>query len=167
MYFKVINKETEAWQRIDCFMTKFQDDKKRNLEEASKFIGIEFDSYLRRKSLFNLAGTITAILPKDNDLSKNKDWKRNTQYPDFFEPNKRTKRGREIAEFLGSQNSPSFLDQNEVFECEINTSWYSFGIKCYDNSILVNAQDEAKFRILDGMIEITYSEYNSIIKENE
>jgi hypothetical protein len=167
MYFKVIEKNTEAWEKISAFMEHKNKVQAENLKNAALYIGFEFESYLRNKSLLNLCGDIVAVKPTSEDLSKNKDWKRDNLYPDFFRPNSKTKRGKQIESFLSSQQTVSFAEENRVFEVDSPHMWVSFGLFCFNDAILINTQDKIKFRVLDGMIEIMYSEFEKITKENE
>jgi hypothetical protein len=102
MYYKIENKECDVYKKLHQMRSEEMQIGKDNLKAIEEKIGLEFVNYLGHNSQQNFRRTskyngFEFTEPEKVDL---KIWKRHNEHTQIFIPNKRTKSGREMAEFL-------------------------------------------------------------------
>ncbi|MES2287611.1 MAG: hypothetical protein V4547_18090 [Bacteroidota bacterium] len=171
MYWKITDKKSIAFSKIEKFLLSISQLKKDNNQKIREYTGLDFKEYYGYTSPFCLNGTVDAIVPIIN--KKNKDfvelnlqcnWKQCKDFPEAWEPNKRKKQGRQLAEFMESLPRLTFRDDNAIYGVKTEGKWVHFGYEWIkkDGGILVTTQDDVEFKPLKGMVEITKGEFDKL-----
>lgn len=111
MYYKIENTECEVYQKLHEMRTKelkMKEDNKAAIEEKT---GSGFDSFLGHhgQSGFSRVSTYEGfkfLNPENIDL---KAWKISKEHPEVHVPNRRTKAGKEMYEFLSNELQKSWF----------------------------------------------------------
>lgn len=171
MYWKITNKKSEAYKKVEAHLLRISQLKKDNNQKIREYTGIDFKEYIGRTSPFCLNGTVDAIVPiitkKNKDfveLNLQCNWRQCKDFPEAYEPNRRKKQGRQIAEFMQSLPHVDFRDDNKIYGLKTSGRWVHFGYEWIkkDGGILVTTQDDVEFKPLKGMVEITRGEFNKL-----
>jgi hypothetical protein len=104
MYYKIENKDCEVYNKLHALRTKEIQMEEDNLKAVNEKVGLEFNLYLGRKGQqnFNRVTSYSGfcfLKPEKVDL---KIWKEDKFNPGCFIPNRKTKSGREMAQFLNN-----------------------------------------------------------------
>lgn len=104
MYYKIENKECEVYKKLHQMRTEEIQIGKDNEKAIEEKTGLKFETFLGHSGQQNFRRTTQYIgfkftEPERVDL---KIWQRDKEHPEIFVPNKRTKLGREMAEFLAN-----------------------------------------------------------------
>ena len=116
MYYKIVNKESEVYQKLHEMRTNELQIEKDNVSAIESKTGLKFDSYLGHTGQQNFwrvtqYSGFKFTEPQKVDL---KVWKQDSLHKDIFVPNRKTKLGREMAEFLS--NGLKGSSYNKVFQ---------------------------------------------------
>lgn len=163
MYFKIIDDASEAWRKLTDFVNLIDETRKKNIDELIAFTGVPFTRFHRAGLPLFFCGPILAIVP-DCEMKGNKDWyqPKKLKAEGLYKP-KNTKRGREIQAFIDKQPVVNMFHHHELFNVTgPEGKWFNFAWTVRDTIILVRTQDFAEFTPLQGMIEITQTDYNTL-----
>lgn len=167
MYYKITNKENEVFKNLQALRAKELKIEEDNIQAIKEKTGHDFKQFVGHSGQQNF-GRVTVykgfqfINPLLIDLTI---WKHSSDFPsEFFFPNKRTKKGREMSDFLSNG---------------LKSSWYAkvytaLGIKkqfgkfvlpyvhCTKDTVILFIDD--KYDLTDpNIIEITRNEFNYIL----
>ena len=164
MYYKIENKECEVYKKLHEMRTeeiRIGEENKQAIREKS---GLDFESY------FGVQGqqTIRRVTeyigfkftePEKVDL---KVWKRHEKHADIFVPNRRTKSGREMSEFLANGLKGSiFYRPLEILGLE-HPRKFTFPFVDIVGDIIVIFLDDQCEPTDENVIEITKREFDAI-----
>jgi len=164
MYYKITDKESIVFKSCHELDEKIKRIGKENITKVEEFTGLKYEQRLGDFG-FSLTFRIIGIIPVVNSVYGD-EWKRDVNNPGVIIPNKKTKRGKEIAKFLRELECVFYT---EIFDAlEIEDHFYGKfkipHITGNENTVLVFLDDQVSPRI-DGMIEITRSEYLKLHSE--
>lgn len=171
MYWKITDKKSIAYAKINRFLLSISQLKKDNNQKIREYTGLDFKEYYGSTSPFCLNGTVEAIVPIINkknrefvELNLQCNWKKCKDNEDGYEPNRRKKQGRQLAEFMEGLPRITFQDDNKLYNLKTSGKWVHFGYEWIkkDGGILVTTQDDVEFKPLKGMVEITRGEYDKL-----
>jgi len=166
MYYKIENKECKVYKELHSLRTKELQMKKDNETAIQEKTGLKFKTYLgdSGQQNFRRVPQYTGFKftnPEKVDLTI---WKTDSEYKDIYVPNKKTKSGREMAEFLLNGLKGSRYDSVYTILKIEHGRRFSFPFVTIVNDLILiwlNDKDEPKDK---NLIEITKREFNEIIK---
>lgn len=102
MYYKIVNKESEVYQKLHHMRSEelqFEKDNKKAIEEK---VGLKWQLFLGRigQQNFGRVTTYSGFVFKEPEKVDLNIWKKSKQIENGFVPNLRTKAGREMDKFL-------------------------------------------------------------------
>lgn len=160
MYYKIENKESEIYKTLRAFRQNEIDINKRNrkaVEDKIPYKWTRFLGYFGQQS-FGRVTTYSGFQFEEPEKVDLKVWKQDKDNPKCFTPNKRTKAGREMYDFLNELESSSMFELNRIIGFEPNGR---FTIPFLDicGDVLILYLDN-KFEPKDeSIIEITSKEF--------
>ncbi len=166
MYYKVENTESEVYQKLHKMRSQelqFEEENKATIENAS---GLKWNRYLGNfgQQNWNRVSSYNGFEFTEPDKVDLKIWKESKQYKGVYEPNRRTKKGREMAQFLSNGL------KGHAFDIVFRTLGiehrhrFSFPVVeiCGETIVLFFGED---YQIAsDDIIEITSKEFEEIRK---
>lgn len=166
MKFKIEDKASEGYIKVQAFYNKVFDMRKDNHKALQKFTGIEYQRFAMYNGPWSLNGDIRKIEITEPE-QRTKDWVQSERTDYLYLPNKRTKRGKEIYKFMKNLPRIDFREENALFPnltTEDPYSIVSFGYhQGINDIILLDVQDFVTFDLLPGMVEITMTEYKQLL----
>jgi hypothetical protein len=104
MYYKIENKDCEVYKKLHALRSKEIQMEEDNLKAVHEKVGLEWNLYLVRKGQqnFNRVTTYSGFGFKEPEKVDLKIWKEDRDNPGCFVPNRKTKSGREMAQFLNN-----------------------------------------------------------------
>ena len=164
MYYKIENKECEAYKKLHEQRTKEAQIELKNSASIIEKTGLKFNDFYGRRGQQNLRRVTSYtgfdfLDPEKVDL---KVWKIHKEHKEIFVPNTRTKLGREMQEFLNNGLEGSLYHViNDILELEsLNRFTFPF-IEIIGEKIILYIDDQYDLNNKD-IIEITKSEFNEL-----
>ena len=165
MYYKIENKECEIYKKLhELRIQEYQIEKDNEIAIAEK-AGLkiaDFLGYLSQQQ-FRRVPQYVGFKFTEPDKVDTKTWKQDLERKDFHIPNKRTKAGRDMDEFL--LNGLNGSDYETVFDIlglpHLNKFTYPF-IEIVGEIIVIFIGDNQEPKDAN-IIEITKREFNEII----
>jgi len=104
MYYKIVNKESEAFKKLHELRTNELQIEKDNVSAIESKTGLKFESYLGNTGQQNFwrVTQYSGFKFTEHQKVDLKVWKQDSSHKDIFVPNRKTKLGREMAEFLSN-----------------------------------------------------------------
>lgn len=167
MYYKIENKNCEVYRKLHEMRTKELKISEENKKAIKEKTGLTFDCFLGSSGQQNFRRVTQYIgfLFKEPEKVDLKIWKKNKDYPEFFEPNRRTKLGREMEEFLRNGLKGSRYDKPlDILGLEPHGRFTFPYVEIVGDIILIyldnnmNPKDE-------NVIEITRTEFDSLFNQ--
>ena len=168
MYYKIINKECEVYKKLHKLRTEEEQIELHNLESIKEKTGLKFKNYLASEVGQQYVRRVTQYLgfefieyEKVNPII----WKRDKEHPEIFIPNRRSKLGREMADFL--HNGLKYSNYNKPFEILKMAKGRKFKfpfIQICNDLIVIYLGDDNEPKD-PNIIEITKLEFTSILEE--
>ena len=164
MYYKVTNKESDVYKKLHALRTQelqIEKDNKKAIEEKT---GLKFKTYLGYSGQQNFRRVtqyqgFVFTSPDDVDL---KIWKRDNEHKDVFVPNRKTKVGREMSEFLSNGLNGSRYDKVwEILKLEHLRRFTFPYVEIVNDIIVIFLSDNQEPKNKD-VIEITKKEFNEL-----
>ena len=165
MYYKIENKECKVYKELHGLRTKELQMKKDNEAAIEEKTGLKFKTFLGHNSQQNFRRVpqytgFKFIQPEKVDL---KVWKTDAEHKDIYVPNRKTKLGREMAEFLLNGLKGSIY--NKVFEILKIEHGRRFSFPFVELAgevvvIFLGDDQEPKDK---NLIEITKREFNELL----
>lgn len=102
MYYKIVNKDSEVYQKLHELRLKELQFEKDNITSIEEKTGLKWNNYLGHKGQQNFCRVTdySGFEFTEPEKVNLKIWKRDRNHPAIFVPNCRTKLGREMDEFL-------------------------------------------------------------------
>lgn len=102
MYYKITNTKSNVYKKLHELRTKERQIMKNNLAAIEEKVGLKFKTFLGHNSQQNFRRVpqftgFKFLNPEKVDLNV---WKIDKEHKDIYVPNRKTKVGREMAEFL-------------------------------------------------------------------
>ena len=164
MYYKIVNKESEVYQKLHEMRTKerqMEDDNKQAIAEKT---GLEYTQYIGHpgQQTFNRVSVYSGFKFTEPEKVDLKIWTRHKTHNDIFVPNKRTNAGREMAQFLSNGlKGHWFKVVYKILGLEGPIGSFSFPfVEIYGDVIGLFIGDEQEQPTDENLIEITSKEFN-------
>lgn len=169
MYYKITNTESKVYQELHALRTKEQKIEKGNRESINDKLGFEFKNFLGNKGQQNFDRTTQYAgfcFPSSQEVDP-KVWIVDKKYPAIHVPNKKTKAGREMHQFLfnGLQKS-HYADVFEILGLETIGKFTFPYVEICKDAILVFLGDNQE-PSLEDVVEITKKEFEQILGVNQ
>lgn len=167
MYYKIENKDSKIYKKLHELRLNEIRIEKDNLAKVKERIGHSFSNFLGHHGQQNLHRTtqyIGFVFDNPEELDS-KVWKKHKDVDDVYVPNRRSKLGKEIEEFLRNGLEGSmYVTVFEILEVEdiYGSFMFPFVEIVEDNIyILLDSKQEPKS---EDVIEITKREFNNTLK---
>lgn len=163
MYFKIIDNASEAWHKINEFVKQIDQMREQNIKDLIAFTGVQFTRMQRVGIPIFFCGPIVSIVP-ETDITENKAWRqpKKLKAHGLYIPSK-NKQGRAIKQFIDEQPVIDMNEHHQLFNVTGPEGVaFNFAWTIRDNIILVRTPDYAEFTPLQGMMEITETDYNTL-----
>lgn len=164
MYYKIENKECEAYKKLHKMRTKelkFEEENKAIITEKT---GLEWNRFLGHdgQQQWNRVTTYSGfefISPEKVDL---KIWTESKQYSGIYVPNRRTKAGREMVELLNNGLRGHRFDiVFDILKIEHKPRFTFPFVEICNETIVMYFGEDYNIKS-DDIIEITKSEFGKI-----
>lgn len=171
MYYKIENKESVVYQKLKNLRETELQREKDNLAAIKEKTGLEWDKYLGQgdsNQSFCRAKIYSGFKFKEAEKVDPKIWKLHKEHEGIYIPNKKTKVGREMAEFLlNGIKSGLYTDVLNILGIE-----HIYGkiilpyMEIVGETILLYLDDKQE-PADENVIEITKKEFNQILESNK
>ena len=166
-YYKITDKSSKLWKDFVALRQEERDINDRNESRVVEVTGFPREALGWCKTsgdrTFSFGGVQKKYIPKDS-----KAWRKVKGQPEYFEPNKRTKDGKEISKRLKDMESSDFFEIYKVLKVELPVGSFTIPTMEVCGETVVLALDEYVKK--DSLIEITRTEIKNImegVKSNE
>lgn len=162
MYYKIENADSEIFKKLYALRLKEHEINKENRELIIKEYGSDFSSYLYNgEQKWNRCKTYKGFeFHHKIDING---WKSCEDAPEIYIPNKRTKNGKKIIEFLNSLKSTSMIDLLDILDLDLISDFpFSFPFLEIIDDILILSLDNNYNPTDVDLIEITKKEFNQL-----
>lgn len=172
MYYKIENKECEVYQKLRKMRAEEIQIGKDNEKAIEEKTGLKFESFLGRSGQQNFCRTpqyrgFQFTEPEKVDL---KIWKQDKKRPEIFVPNKRTKLGREMDEFLVDGLKSSLYSRPfDILGIPETNGRFTFPfVEVVNDIVLIFLGSESPEPQDENVIEITKREFSELLsKQNK
>lgn len=168
MYYKIENQNSELYKALRTQREKEIENDKRNRELIAEKIPQEWEGFFGREGqqTFNRTSVYRGFKFKNpNNLPKGV-WVEKKGYPGIYIPNKRTKGGKEMDEFLDDLGGFRFTLIFEILGLGDPIGTFSFPfVEIVDDTIIIMMDDQFELKG-EGLIEITRTEFNAIYEKH-
>ena len=168
MYYKVENKECEVYKKLHELRTKELQIDKENENKVKEIVELPFDNFLGHRSQqnFRRVTQYSGFQFLESEKVNLKIWSVSKSHDDLFVPNKRTKLGRDMSEFL--LNGLKGSNYNNVFDilCPREYGRFTFPfVEISGDLILIYLGDKQEPSDVN-VIEITKREFEDQLSKN-
>lgn len=116
MYYKIVNADCDVYKKLHAMRTQelsWEDENKKAIEDKT---GMTWDVSFghRGQQTFNRVSNYIGFEFKEKEKISSNIWKQHSEHESIYVPNKRTKAGKEMAEFLRTLKGHWF---GVVFDC--------------------------------------------------
>lgn len=166
MYYKIENTESEVFQKMKSLREKELVIEKKNENLIKEKTGLDFGKFLGHhgQSGFTRCTRYIGFQFKDSEKVDPKVWKKNKDYPECSEPNKRTKLGREMAEFLKELETTYYTNVLDILNLKNEYGRFTIPHMIYENGVILLYLDDNMKPKDKNVIEITSVEFDEIRK---
>lgn len=163
MYYKIENKDCLVYKSLYDLRTKELKISKENVVSIEQKTGQTWETFLGNSSQQNFRRVPQFTGFKFNEPEKvcSKIWKNHDRHSDIFVPNRRTKDGREMSEFLLNRLQSS--NYNQVFDILnlTHSNRFSFPyLEIVNEVIILYLRDEEP--VDENIVEITKKEFDAL-----
>ncbi len=169
MYYKITNKNSKVYKKLFDQRTNEKEAEEANIKEIKEKTGLDFKNSFGNhgQQNFNRVTSYAGFEFTEPDKVDLKIWKRHSEHQMIFVPNKKTKLGREMSEFL--LNGLKGFRYDLIFELIgvpelIGRFKLPFVEICKNEVIVVFLDDEQEPKDKD-VIEITKKEFYELLKK--
>lgn len=169
MYYKIVNKDCEVYQKLFNLRQKEHQINEENLKAIKEKIGLEFDKYFghNQNGSFIRTKRYIGFVFKEPEKVNLKIWKKYNKDEKTFIPNKQTKLGREMFKFLENLKISTFTEVTDILGINIVSPRFTYPImEIINDTILLHINDSNHVED-ENIIEITYKEFQEIAKRIE
>jgi hypothetical protein len=164
MYYKIVNKDCEVYQKLHALRTEELRIEEQNKQAIDERIGIAWKSYFGRHGQQNFCRVTeySGFQFTEPEKIDPKLWVKHPEHPEIYIPNRRTKQGREIAKFLSNGLKGGWYGKVLDILDLPNLARFSFPVvDIVDDTIVVFLGDGHQPKD-ENLIEITSKEFNEI-----
>ena len=164
MYYKIENKESEVYKNLYDLRTKELQIAKENISAIEQKTGLTFTTYFGNSGQQNFwrVPQFKGFIFDEPDKVCSKTWNTHETNSDTFIPNRKTKLGREMAEFLS--NGLQSSNYNQVFDIlsieHSDRFTFPYVEIVGDLVVLYLKNDEP---VDENVIEITKKEFDALL----
>lgn len=168
MYYKITNTKSTVYTKLFKLRTTELEIRKENSKQIEEKVVLKFTNYLGDNSQFNWGRVpyYHGFMFHEPNLVDKKIWKEHPEHKGIFIPNKRTKRGLEMSDFLrnGLRKSNLFTLLEILKLSSVGKFHFPF-VEIAGRTILLNLSNnhEPKNK---NVIEITKTEFEEILNNN-
>lgn len=167
MYYKIEKKESELYQKLHEMRSEELQFEKDNLKAIEERIGLKFETFLghRGQQSFGRVTSYSGFVFNETEKVDIKVWKKSKDVQNGFVPNKRTKEGRELDEFLRNGLKRHWFGvvyDNLGLEHPVGRFSFPFVEICGD-VIVIFLGDEQPELTDPNIVEITKREFNNLL----
>ncbi len=168
MYYKITNKECELYKKFKALREKelsIQENNEKAIEEKTGMTWKGFYGHHGQQN-FHRVTTYSGFEFKETDKIDPKIWKESKDHKGIYEPNRRTKVGREMAEFIlnGVKKGDWFSIVFDILGMKSPHGKFAFPFVEYENDTVILWLED-KFDIENEFVtEITKREFEEIRK---
>ena len=168
MYYKIENKESDVYVKLHDMRTKELQIEKDNEKAIEEKTGLKWNTFLGYSGQQNFRRTTQFSGFKFTEPEKvdSKIWKEHSEHKGYFIPNRRTKIGREMSEFLWNGLKGSRYDiPFEILGTKHARSFVFPFVEIGNDDIIVIYLHEEYQLDNENIIEITKKEFEAILQE--
>lgn len=166
MYYKIENKECEVYLKLHDMRTKELQIEKDNEKAIEDKTGLKWEEYFGNSGQqnWNRVTQYKGFIFSEPEKVDLKIWNKNNE--GVFVPNKRTKLGREMSEFLMNGLKGNRYDKPfEILKIQKQRRFTFPFIEIGNNDIIVLFFDDNHLPKDENVIEITRKEFDAILEE--
>jgi hypothetical protein len=170
MYYKIENQASEVYQRLHSLRSQEHRINEENLAAVTERVGLKFQQYWGRSGQQHFFRTYLyeGFLFEEPEKVDLKIWKKHSKEPLVFVPNRKTKAGREMGNFLlnGIQKG-SYSRVFDILGIDHKYERFKFPyVEIIDKIIILYIGDNHEVKNTD-LIEITSVEFNKILHKGD
>ena len=166
MYYKVINKESEVYKRLREQREKEIAADERNTKKIEELLGFKWTSFYGKLSGqgFRRVTEYSAFVPNEGEIVT-KAVKPSADHPGAYEPNRRTKSGKALFDFLSrGKEQFAYYDVLNILDCNEIYSRFTIPFMELIGDTILLYLDEKHIPRYEDVIEITKKEFDEILK---
>lgn len=172
MYYKIENKECEAYKELYALRTEEYEIERKNKEAINNVCGCDWDSFLGQEGQQNYwrVTQYTGFAFKHPDRLPEKTWKRHKEYPDIYVPDNRTKNGKLMRKFLDELPHSSITKIFSIFGCQLGGRFAFPFVEIGKDDVIVFYMSDRYHDTLKqnkDYIEITSVEFEKILNKKD
>ena len=164
MYYKIENKECEVYKKLHELRTKELQIDEENGNEVKIKVELAFDNFLGHigQQNFRRVTQYSGFKFLEPEKVNLKIWSISKSHDGFFEPNRRTKIGRDMSEFL--LNGLKGSNYNKVFDilCPREYGRFTFPFVEISNDLILIYLGDKEEPKDENLIEITKREFTEL-----
>ena len=165
MYYKIENKESDIYKSLHDLRTKELQISDENVDAIKAKTNLNWKTFLGHDSQqnFRRVTQFTGFKFTEPEKVCLKTWKVHDEYSDTFIPNKKTKLGREMSDFL--LNGLKSSNYNQVFDILNLERSNSFNFPFVEiiNDLIVLWLGDKHEPVDENIIEITKKEFDALL----
>lgn len=164
MFYKIENTESEVFQKMKALREKELAIAKKNENLIKEKSGLTFSRYLGYTDQSGFARCPRYVALGFDAPSKvdSKIWKKNTEYPECYQPNRRTKKGREMFDLLNSLETTYYTDVLKILNLKNEHRRFQIPYMEYTNRVVLLHLDDNMVPEDKNVIEITSIEFDRL-----
>lgn len=165
MYYKVINKESDVYKRLRAQREKEKAADDRNRKKIEELLGFKWTSYYGKQGRQGFRRVIeySAFVPNEGEIVT-KAVKPFANHKNAYEPNRRTKSGRALYDFLTSgKESFAYYHVLRILDCDEIYSRFTIPFMELIGDTILLYLDENHIPKNKDVIEITKKEFDAIL----
>lgn len=164
MYYKIENKECEAYKKLHAMRTEEMQIEKDNVKAIEEKTGLKFTRFIGRsgQQTFKRVTSYAGFVFTEPEKVDMKIWKKSKESKTCFVPNRSTKAGREMDQFLrNGLKGGRYTDPYDNLGLEHPAGRFTFPYVAICGDVIIFSIDNED--IPDkNIIEITKTEFNQI-----
>lgn len=163
MYYKIINTESEVYKKMASLLAKEKEINESNKKALAEKIPYKWDKFFGRsgQQSFGRTNEYCGFFFLEPEKVDNRIWRQGEN--GMFFPNRKTKAGREMSDFLRNRLRSSWYQEPlEILGCNHHYRRFKFPFVEQCNDVIVLFLDNQHIPVSDDVIEITSKEFNYI-----
>lgn len=169
MYYKIVNQDCEVYQKLKQLRIDEQKIEEENLKAINEKLGeLKYDMFLgnRSQQSFTRVTSYEGFIFTNPEKVDKKIWKEKKGEAAVFIPNLRTKKGREMQEFLLNGLKKSWYSKVfEILNLEELNGRFKFPFVSLENEIILVYLGDNHLPQDENLIEITTNEFYRILRD--
>lgn len=170
MYYKIENKESEVYKKLYAMRIEEYEFEEQNKEAIKEKTGLEWGSYLGHQGQqnFDRVTSYSGFAFKDASKVDLKVWKQHDKHKEIFVPNRRTKAGREMSNFLtNGLKRHWYMNVFDNLGIEHPAGRFKFPFVEVVEDVIIMYMDDYIDQMPKDVVEITKSEFYSIYESKK